>query len=142
MVEKFPHNKFAKRLSLLMKEESLSVRELSEIADVSYEMARRWTMGTAKPRTQKIEIIAEKYNYNKAWLEHGEGAKKRYLIKETDRIILSSEVGEINAEYLSAETKELIEIIKTADKKRSIGVRLFKPFLQMLYVSDPSLKNV
>lgn len=72
MVEKTnKHQEFANRLSAAMNEKGLSVKELSEACGVTYEMARRYTMGTAKPRDEKLSRIAAWLNVEPAWLDYG-----------------------------------------------------------------------
>lgn len=75
MVEKTnKHQEFADRLTAVMNEKGFSVKELSEACGVTYEMARRYTMGTAKPRDEKLSRIAVWLNVEPAWLDYGHNA--------------------------------------------------------------------
>ncbi|XYQ56792.1 LexA family transcriptional regulator [Pectobacterium carotovorum] len=71
MVEEPKHNDFAYRLNLLLNNKSISVTDLSKISGVSYEMARRYTMGTAKPRDDKMLKIADMLGVSAAYLDYG-----------------------------------------------------------------------
>ena len=72
MVEKAnKHQDFADRLNLEMSKKNLSVKQLSHAGQVTYEMARRYTLGTAKPRDEKLIRIAEWLNVPPAWLDYG-----------------------------------------------------------------------
>jgi transcriptional regulator with XRE-family HTH domain len=57
---------------------NLSVKQLSQAGQVTYEMARRYTLGTAKPRDEKLIRIAEWLNVPPAWLDYG-GDEKTFL---------------------------------------------------------------
>ncbi|MDU1061653.1 MAG: hypothetical protein E7A34_00250 [Leclercia adecarboxylata] len=77
MVEKnSKHHDFAERLSAEMGRKRLSVKDLSQACDVTYEMARRYTLGTAKPRDEKIERIAKWLDVEPSWLEYGDSSMK------------------------------------------------------------------
>lgn len=85
MVEKnSKHQEFAERLSAEMDRNRLSVKDLSQACDVTYEMARRYTLGTAKPRDEKIERIAKWLGVEPSWLEYGDSSTK------SDQPIISS----------------------------------------------------
>ena len=72
MVEKSnKHQDFANRLNLEMSKNDYSVKQLSHAGQVTYEMARRYTLGTAKPRDEKLIRIAEWLNVPPAWLDYG-----------------------------------------------------------------------
>lgn len=65
------------RLSKLMSENpKATIAELSRVAGVSYEMARRYILGTAEPRKEKLEKIAEYFNVKPSWLQFGEGQQE------------------------------------------------------------------
>jgi transcriptional regulator with XRE-family HTH domain len=65
------HHDFAVRLNAVMGERGLSVKDLSQACGVTYEMARRYTLGTAKPRDQKLLRIAEWLAVAPSWLDYG-----------------------------------------------------------------------
>lgn len=72
MVEKTSkHEDFASRLNDLMTKKGFSISELKNAANVTYEMARRYTMGTAKPRDEKMVMIAGWLNVSPAYLDYG-----------------------------------------------------------------------
>ncbi|WP_066108523.1 XRE family transcriptional regulator [Gallibacterium salpingitidis] len=59
------------RLSNLMKEKDVSIGKLKDVAGVSYEMARRYVLGTAEPRTDKLIKIAEYLDTTPSFLQYG-----------------------------------------------------------------------
>ncbi|MCW9733720.1 helix-turn-helix domain-containing protein [Avibacterium sp. 20-15] len=59
------------RLKALMDKKNVSIQDLSNAIGVTYEMARRYTLGTAEPRINKLEIIAEYLGTSPAWLQFG-----------------------------------------------------------------------
>ncbi|WJM83245.1 XRE family transcriptional regulator [Pectobacterium brasiliense] len=71
MVEETKYSDFADRLNLLINNKNMSVTDLSRISGVSYEMARRYTMGTAKPRDEKMVKIAGALEVSAAYLDYG-----------------------------------------------------------------------
>ncbi|EDR6330480.1 helix-turn-helix domain-containing protein, partial [Salmonella enterica subsp. enterica serovar Hillingdon] len=62
---------FAARLKAEMSKKGLSVKDLGLACGITYEMARRYTLGTAKPREEKLLKIAEWLGVEPAWLEYG-----------------------------------------------------------------------
>ncbi|EGF7427766.1 TPA: helix-turn-helix domain-containing protein [Escherichia coli] len=70
------HHAFATRLKSEMDKKNVSIRDLSLSTGVTYEMARRYTLGTAKPRDEKLERIAEFLGVEPAWLEYGQLVEK------------------------------------------------------------------
>ncbi|WP_308341729.1 LexA family transcriptional regulator [Serratia marcescens] len=73
MVENIKNKGFSERLSSLMKGKNIGVTELSQKAGVTYEMARRYTLGTAKPRQQILERLAKALDTTASYLEYGTG---------------------------------------------------------------------
>ncbi|HCV3140836.1 TPA: peptidase S24 [Acinetobacter baumannii] len=68
------YHDFASRLKALMdkKDSPIStVTQLKDAIDVTYEMARRYTLGIAKPREEKMQVLAEKFNVDISFLDHG-----------------------------------------------------------------------
>lgn len=71
MVEETKYKDFADRLNELLDKKHVSVTDLSKLSGVSYEMARRYTLGTAKPRDEKLLKIADKLSVSPAFLDYG-----------------------------------------------------------------------
>ena len=70
---------FAKRLNQLMMQSDApikTVNDLKNVIGVSYEMARRYTLGTAKPRDEKLEKIAAAFAVSIGFLDHGEQSQE------------------------------------------------------------------
>ena len=66
-------NTLAERLSYLMTQTGTTITKLQDVAGVSYEMARRYTLGTATPRDNKVEKIAEYFQVSPSYLKYGQG---------------------------------------------------------------------
>ncbi|EJF8031385.1 helix-turn-helix domain-containing protein [Escherichia coli] len=62
---------FAERLTAEMQKRRVTVKELSAVCSVTYEMARRYTLGTARPRSDKLSALAEYLSVSPAWLDYG-----------------------------------------------------------------------
>ena len=113
MVEKTNnHQDFAVRLNLEMGIKNLSVKQLSQAGQVTYEMARRYTLGTAKPRDEKLIRIAEWLNVPPAWLDYGGDEKN---ISTTEPVFTGQvESAESEQEFpnLSESEKRLIRVFR------------------------------
>ena len=59
MVDIPKYKSFADRLVQRMTDVGVDIKQLSEGVGVTYEMARRYTLGSAKPRDDKMERVAE-----------------------------------------------------------------------------------
>jgi transcriptional regulator with XRE-family HTH domain len=109
------HHAFAARLTDEMSKKGLSVKDLSASAGVTYEMARRYTLGTAKPRDEKLERIARLLGVQPAWLEYGREAiserpPDHIIVEEippVTSVATDSEFGE-----LSEEEKRLVRVYR------------------------------
>lgn len=71
MVEETKYKDFAGRLNELLTEKNVSVTDLAKFSGVSYEMARRYTLGSAKPRDEKMLKIADHLSVSPAFLDYG-----------------------------------------------------------------------
>lgn len=114
MVEKTnKHQGFANRLNAEMSRNNLSVKQLSLAGQVTYEMARRYTLGTAKPRDEKLLRIAEWLKVPPAWLDYGE-EDAHPTVKANRDIALTEELVDIEGEFsnLSDNEKRLIRIFR------------------------------
>lgn len=106
MVEETPkYIDFSMRLNNLLKQNDVSVSDLAKSSGVTYEMARRYTLGTAKPRDEKMLRIAEKLNVGPAFLDYGVGsddaghAVKPVVTLRQLEVFASAGNGFINAEF-------------------------------------------
>ena len=61
----------ASRLNELMAKQGKNIVDLQKAVGVTYEMARRYTLGTATPRDNKIEAIAKYFGVTPAHLKYG-----------------------------------------------------------------------
>lgn len=119
MVEKAnKHQDFANRLTEEMRRQRRSVKDLSQACDVTYEMARRYTLGTAKPRDEKLQKIADWLNVQAAWLDYGEGESAPAKLQDTEFSGFQATESDTGSD---AEFRELSE-----DEKRL--VRVYRQF--------------
>lgn len=73
MVEEQKYPDFAARLNGLISTSDISITQLSEKTGVTYEMVRRYTLGTAKPRTPTMRKLSAVLGVDAAYLEYGVG---------------------------------------------------------------------
>lgn len=66
------HPEFAKRLSEAMQAAGVTVTDIKNHLKVTYEMARRYTIGVAMPRDDKLVVIAQRLSVQTAWLKFGD----------------------------------------------------------------------
>lgn len=70
---------FANRLKELMEKDNSPIKTVNQLKDtigVTYEMARRYTLGTAKPREEKLQTLADALNIDISYLDHGTSLDK------------------------------------------------------------------
>ncbi|UUN99185.1 S24 family peptidase [Acinetobacter bereziniae] len=68
------HIEFANRLKKLMDAEGSPIKSVNQLKDainVTYEMARRYTLGIAKPREEKLKELADIFSVDIGYLDHG-----------------------------------------------------------------------
>ena len=76
MVEEQKYPDFAKRLNELMTNKGISVTQLKSLVGVTYEMARRYTIGAAKPRASVMNKLALALGVSASYLEYGVGERE------------------------------------------------------------------
>lgn len=76
MVEEQKYPDFAKRLNELMTIKGISVTQLKSLVGVTYEMARRYTIGAAKPRVSVMSKLALALGVSASYLEYGVGDRE------------------------------------------------------------------
>lgn len=105
MVEESKYKDFADRLNGVLAEKNVSVTDLATISGVSYEMARRYTLGTAKPRDEKMLKIADQLSVSPAFLDYGIDASGNSLHSKNTVTLRQLEVfasagnGYVNQEF-------------------------------------------
>lgn len=85
----------ASRLAELMTQQNKSIRDLQDALGVTYEMARRYTLGTATPRDAKIEAMAVYFGVSPAYLKYGASEETEKQGQSTESI--KSNVREVGA---------------------------------------------
>lgn len=73
---------FSIRLNQAMSAKNLSLRDLSEKTGINYEMIRRYSKGQAKPRNDKMKLLAQCLGVPITWLDYGEGE----MTKNNDKL--------------------------------------------------------
>lgn len=101
MVEKQKYPDFAKRLNELMMSKGISVSQLKDLMGVTHEMARRYTIGAAKPRTEKMLKLAKALNSSAYYLEYGVGNKGDSEVTTGSNLLTKSDVYRIEVLDLS-----------------------------------------
>lgn len=71
MVEERKYPDFAARLNKLISSSNTSITRLSEQTGVTYEMVRRYALGTAKPRSPIMRKLSAALGVDAAYLEYG-----------------------------------------------------------------------
>ncbi len=69
------YQEFASRLKGLMDNDNSPIKTVNQLKDaieVTYEMARRYTLGIAKPREEKMQILAEKFDVDISYLDQNQ----------------------------------------------------------------------
>lgn len=69
--ESVRHPEFARRLHKAMADANISVSDIKKALGVTYEMARRYSLGIAMPRQEKIEQLANLVKSTPAFLAYG-----------------------------------------------------------------------
>lgn len=87
MVEKLTvkHPEFKRRLRTMAKVAGIGVADIKTRLGVTYEMARRYWLGYAKPRGKKMEMLAKLALTTPAYLEYGDEEHGAPLLTEQDR---------------------------------------------------------
>lgn len=75
MAVRYPE--FAERLTKAMTEVGLEIVDIKERLGVTYEMARRYTLGTAMPREPRLKKLAGLVGKSPSWLAFGVDAHLR-----------------------------------------------------------------
>ena len=122
------HQDFADRLNKLMKTPDspiTSVNELKEAIGVTYEMARRYTLGTAKPRDEKLKALADIFNIDISYLDHGtgDGQDIAFTVDNSSR---------------SKALEKLIHSLDTLDSNKQLSPELLKALETMVDVATSS----
>lgn len=112
------------RLNHLMNERRISITELSKALGITYEMVRRYTLGTAEPRKDKLEKIAEYLQTDPSWLQFGVGNEPTSIplaqLEQDDEHSHRIDYLDVRAaagliEYSNADCPEIIRSIWLSD---------------------------
>jgi len=83
------YSEFASRVQEGMKNHGLTIGDVRQSLGITYEMARRYTLGQAMPRQDKMQVLATLLHIDPAILQYGETAttkpsKATKLISQSD----------------------------------------------------------
>ncbi|MBM2884883.1 helix-turn-helix transcriptional regulator [Chromobacterium phragmitis] len=70
--ENTPQTLLGQNICSAMQQQSISIKDISGALGVSFEMARRYTLGLARPRSAKLEKLATLLKTTPAALEYGQ----------------------------------------------------------------------
>jgi transcriptional regulator with XRE-family HTH domain len=134
MVEKTnKHQEFADRLNAEMSKRNLAVKDLSQACEVTYEMARRYTLGTAKPRDEKLSKIADWLGVDPAWLDYGSGSSDPVPPPERSMPIHPDYVGEDDPQEFASLSELEKRLIRTYRKFPDVEARNMVLAFEMRY---------
>ena len=85
----------ATRLVELMAQKNKKIADLQKALGVTYEMARRYTLGMATPRDEKVELMAKYFDVSPAYLKYGTTESEPST--ETEIANITSNVKEIGS---------------------------------------------
>ena len=108
MVEEQKYPDFAKRLNELMTIKGISVTQLKSLVGVTYEMARRYTIGAAKPRVSVMSKLALALGVSASYLEYGVGDREE-----------CKEMASIPSTYARQLLMELLTRLSVSKSKRT-----------------------
>ncbi|MEI9716186.1 S24 family peptidase [Moellerella wisconsensis] len=120
MVEKSKYENFAKRLTEQMTITNIDVKQLSELVGVSYEMARRYTLGTAKPRDDKMALLANAVKSSPAYLDYGvcvNGSQSEIKPKDTVTVRQVEAFASAGNGYINNPFPEIIRSIEIPEDR-------------------------
>jgi transcriptional regulator with XRE-family HTH domain len=105
---KYPE--FAARVQDGMKKQGLTTGDVKQSLGITYEMARRYTLGQAMPRQEKMQILAAALHVDPAMLQYGE-AKDNFhkTIKLSTRSDWPFSVSKQRFDRLPKDEKERID---------------------------------
>lgn len=86
-----PATILAKNICTAMERENLTVTDIARQLKITYEMARRYTLGLARPRSPKLAALAELLRTTPAALEYGDTPNVTFIKRETP--ILQSQLA-------------------------------------------------
>ncbi len=109
---------FSKRLNFVMKEKNISIRDISDATNTSYEMVRRYAKGIAKPRDTKLESLCKFLGVNRSWLKFGDKRNEQYSSANRQKSDNSYCINSLNITentgngYSNSDVKEVIKFIE------------------------------
>lgn len=116
------HPEFSRRVRAAMEESDVSTTDIATKLKISYEMARRYTLGHAMPRAGKMLALAKLLKVEAAYLQYGGDDDQAAPINPINSDLVNlSDLIEIAQMYQQADDEARIRLVKFAralQKKR------------------------
>lgn len=109
MVEEPRYADFARRLKDAMAEKELTVTDVKNDLNISYEMARRYTLGTAMPRDKKMRRLGDFVGKSAAYLQFGDDSHENPMgnAEVVDTVVgARSAASPPHMEYVDSDNQE------------------------------------
>lgn len=110
------HPEFAERLSQAMHAAGLSITDIKNRLGITYEMARRYTLGLAMPRKEKLSQLAVMVNKSPSFLAFG------FEDPSMDRNMGHTAEGESHAAHSLAAHSAGMRVVALDDSAAATGV--------------------
>ncbi|WP_440030593.1 hypothetical protein, partial [Chromobacterium amazonense] len=81
--ENTPQTLLGQNICAAMQQQSITIKDISNALDVSFEMARRYTLGLARPRAIRLEKLATLLKTTPAALEYGHPPAVTFVTRNT-----------------------------------------------------------
>lgn len=103
---------FADRLNSLMGDKGVDVNQLKEICDVTFEVARSYTLGVSKPRDEALEKIANFFQVSMPFLDYGvvDDSQPSSDTEKLQQLAVYASAG--RSGYINSEFPEVIRSIE------------------------------
>lgn len=111
------HPQFAANLRSAMDRRGLSVTDIARHLGITYEMARRYTLGTAKPRTKKLAELADFLGITPANLEYGQLDAYAATQATTPQAAYAAEEPRVEYPSLTPQSAAIGKRVKVAREK-------------------------
>ena len=89
---------FAERLNAAMHEAGVSVTDLKNRLNITYEMARRYTLGIAMPRDDKLVAISDYLGVDAAGLKFGNDSDRKLTKQPARGLVAATKRGDFSSQ--------------------------------------------
>lgn len=110
---------FAQRLAAAMADVGLEVVDIKNELGVTYEMARRYTLGTAMPRAARMKSLAALVRRSPSWLAYGADAHTLTAMGSTHQHASQAPSTTLTTWPLKKSTPERVHALSPAQQRRA-----------------------